>query len=241
MNYQKLKDHAQQIYKGNSTIERLSPKEEQGRIAGGERLLQATLVASGSDGTDIEDKRTNQPTKDEQEQRLLAFAASEEILYTPSDFHKLGEYLDNGAEQYVYMIDHKPYVSKINGLEFHDTPLEFLDRISLHNYLFPEAPYTLIGFSTDYPTAARFSMILSQPFVKATRGAEREEVKHEMEKMGFEYIGGDSYLSPDYIVEDLHPGNALVTALGNIAIIDPVIYLNTPDEDFDGERVLGVI
>jgi len=222
-------------------IKRLSPEEEQGRIAGGKRLCEATYIAGRGDRTNTENQGANRISKDEQIERLLKYGRHEDLMFKPTYSEKIGLYLDNGAEQYVYMRDGDPYVTKFNNLNFHETPLEFFDRLALHNYLFPEAQYELIGFSELYSQDACFSVVITQPYVIATRGANRDEVIPEMQKMGFTHQGGDTYLSPDYIVEDLHPGNALITPQGQIAIIDPVIYLNTPEEDFDGKRVIGGI
>lgn len=231
--------YVQSIYRGKTTIDRLSPNEEQGRLAGGQRLLQATYIASGSGNADAKDQATNHRTKNEQIEALMSFAESEAILYHHSDNSIVGEYLDNGGEQYVYFHDGTPYVTKFNNIKFHESPLQYFDRLALHNYLFPEAPYTLIGFATMYPEdPSCFSAVVTQPYVIATRGAERSEMKVEMAKMGYNYYKADTYVCPDYIIEDLHPGNALVTPLGHIAIIDPVIYLNSPDDEMGGERLV---
>ena len=234
-----IQEYLKEFHEGTTRIKRLSQEEECGRIEGGKRLLEATYIAGKGDGTNSANQRTNPISKDEQINRLLAYAKSEDLLFKPSYSDKVGLYLDNGAEQFVYMRDGDPYVTKFNNLNFHETPLEFFDRLAMHNYLFPEARYSLIGFSEFYAQNSCFSVVVTQPYVIATRGANREEVIIEMEKMGFTHEGGDTYLSPDYIVEDLHPGNALLTPQGNIAIIDPVIYLNTAEEDFGGTREIG--
>lgn len=227
------------MHEGNTTIKRLSSAEEQGRIQGGKWLLKATLVASGSNEANHEDQRPDKEFKNGQVERLLDFAIAENLLFDFKDHNRIGEYLGNGAEQYVYMKDYQPYVLKFNNLKFHENPLEYFDRLALHNHIFPEAPYTLIGFSRKYPNEDCFSAVVTQPFVIAQRGADREEVKAEMIKMGFEHVGGNTYVSPDYIVEDLHQGNALITPDNNVAIIDPVIYLNTPEDDFEGKRTIN--
>lgn len=56
--------------------------------------------------------------------------------------------------------------------------------------------------------------------------------------MRYIHQGGTTFTSPDYIIEDLHPGNVLKLHDGNLALIDPVIYLHTPEEDTGGEREL---
>lgn len=117
----------------------------------------------------------------------------------------------------------------------HETPLEFFDRISIHNNLFPQAPYTVIGFTRKNGV---FSVIIQQPFIIAERGLEYEEVAAYMKQLGFEDMG-KTYVNDTYIIDDLHPGNILKTPQGNIIVIDDVACLNTEDEDFDGCQQYG--
>lgn len=216
------------------TIERLSPQEEQGRNRRGCHNARATLYIRASLGADATYQRTAD-ARQRQEDVLKEYANSVNIWYDNPE-SKFGTYIGNGAEQYVYYTGNG-IVTKINNIQFHDTSLNFLDRLAIHNYIFPEAPYRVIGFGIN--KFGDFSVITDQPFVIAQRGADREEMKSYMTHLGYEYMGGNSYINDDYLVEDLHPGNALITPQGNIAIIDPIIYLNALDEGYGGKRVVG--
>ena len=66
----------------------------------------------------------------------------------------------------VYATDDET-VTKVNDLSFHETPIEFFDRIALHNHLFAEAPYTVMGFTHREDTNS-FAVIVQQPFVMTT-------------------------------------------------------------------------
>ncbi|MBS9767235.1 MAG: hypothetical protein KGV44_06820 [Flavobacteriaceae bacterium] len=230
------KDYAEKIRNGSWTLERLSPKEEQGRIQRNCRNAEATLYLRTSLGADA----THQTTTDarqRQEATLTEYAKAENIWYENAE-ERFGTYIGNGAEQYVYYTGNGR-VTKINNIQFHDTALGFLDRLALHNYIFPEAPYNVIGFTTN--KFGDFSVIVEQPFVIAERGATRSEMKAYMDKLGYNYLGGNDYMNDDYYISDLHPGNALITPQGNIAVIDPIIYLNTEEEGYGGERVLNSV
>jgi len=70
--------------------------------------------------------------------------------------------------------------------------------------------------------------------VEAVRGASRDEVKAHMEAIGFQHIANtDDYHNPisGIRVEDLHDENVLVSAEGDLYIVDPVVYL-----DDEGKR-----
>lgn len=113
-------------------------------------------------------------------------------------------------------------VRKRNNLTFHLTYVDFFDRLALHNLLFPGAPVKFEGFTT----APDFPPIFSQPFVLASRGARRDEVKRFMARAGYARIRGDDYRNREGIlVEDVHDENAFIDEFGNLIVVDPVIYV----------------
>lgn len=192
---QQLKDYAHDVINGTRTIERLSSDEEQGRKAGGRRNVEATLVAATSTQS-VGDHQSTDDARQRQENALKQYAQAESIWF--DDYTtQFGDYYTAGAEAEVYIVIDNKTVTKVNDLAFHETPLEFLDRIALHNYLFPEAPYTLIGF-TERKDTNSFAVVVEQPFVSAVRGATRAEVRVEMQRRGFRSIGGNDYINDDY-------------------------------------------
>ena len=145
-----------------------------------------------------------------------------------------------GAEHAVYFDPTAQRWVKTNNLEFHGSYLDYLQRMMLHNELFPETAYRLDGFTdfTPYPqpgTEKKFQPVVSQEHIKSLRGATRPEVVRDMDKRGFRWIKDDDYVSDDGStrVEDLHDENAVVMGMKEdgspiIAYIDPVIH-QTPD------------
>ena len=114
-------------------------------------------------------------------------------------------------------------VLKRNNLSFHLSYADFFDRLALHNLLFPGAPLRFEGF-VEQETGMR--PIMSQPAVRALRGASRPEVEVFMQRLGFHRVRGDDYRHPEGIlVEDLHDENVFIDEAEEIVVIDPVIYL----------------
>jgi len=172
MEYGRLSELAQRVIAGKATIARLDKDEEQGRIAGGFRNVEATIVL----GTSLEHHQSQQYGSSRAvnvtaaKQKAVLKAYTEELLvhgtklwYSEADIEKIKKQSvaqSGGAEADVYFMS-EGYVVKI--VEHYGTPLEFLDdRISLYNYLFPETKYELLGF-TDNPYYADFlSFVVSQ-------------------------------------------------------------------------------
>ncbi len=242
----KILDYVRQIRetcRGNESfgIKRLLPAEEQGRLRGGLRHVEATLVAGAvySAGQRTSGGPEEKRSRKEDQIKVLEQYALHENIYFESPEEAFGDPMAGGSEQTVYPYPPDPgKIVKINDMSFHPDPLGFLDRIALHNVLFPEIPYTLIGFSRRH--GHRFAAAITQPIVVG-RASYRKEVNDEMIKRGFRHVGGTDYYSDNYIIEDLHAGNVLVSNQGNLLFIDPVVYLNQEEDDLGGNRSPGEI
>jgi hypothetical protein len=131
------------------------------------------------------------------------------------------------AENNVYFDEESQRWFKRNNLSYHTTYLEFFYRLVLHNASFPESPYSLEGFVIN---DGELQPIISQPHVRATKGATEVDVEELMNKLGYTKIKGtqhDYYNAEKGIrVEDMHDENVLMDDDGNIFVVDPVIYLD---------------
>ena len=217
-------------------INRLSPEEEQGRRKGGRVLEEASFITGGNSIAGGSNQGTDNRIQNEEQIKLLIQYADSNNLWW-KDHDSLGTYIDHGDEQTVFARPEEMMVYKYNDMSFHDSCVEFFDRLAIHNYLYPEAYYEMLGFT--YSKKDIFSIVVRQPFVVCDRGAYREEVIKEMAKQGYTHHGGTTFFDSNYIIEDLHPGNVLKLHNGDFAFIDPVIYLNTPDQDMGGSRQIG--
>jgi len=199
----------------------LSQREKQKSNRGGKIATTATNILRGQIGT-------NEKNSSGRQKELLEKLAKENN-YWIENYKKLGEYAGKGMESEVFLSPDGNSVYKANDLEFYDTPLSFLNTIDKHNELFPESSYELVGFTKREDTK-NFAFVLKQPFIQAERGATEEEVGLELKKMGF--IGGDTtdYTKDNITLMDLHEGNVLIDAQGNIFFIDPVIFVEEVKE-----------
>jgi len=127
-----------------------------------------------------------------------------------------------GSENCICYDEQTGRVWKRNRIEiFHVSWRQFFDRLLLHNLLFPEAALRFEGVAEH---ANALHGLLSQPDIRAERGAGRNEVEARMRQHGFGRRANDDYENEVLSVEDLHAGNVLVDAAGNLLVIDPVIY-----------------
>ena len=119
---------------------------------------------------------------------------------------------------------------KRNLLNFHLDTLEYLQRLALHAYLFPDTAAEFRGFM-------EMADGLVVPVVEQGHEKGRGTTEREMHKLladaGFkEKHGKDGKrlgysLEPLGIwIEDVHEDNAFTKSDGSIAVIDPVIFLN---------------
>lgn len=141
--------------------------------------------------------------------------------YWLEDFHLLGYYLAEGGENEVYAHD-DPFVYKLNNFEFAgDDVLNFFHRIDIHNHLFPEIKYELVGFGNN--SRNEVSAIIKQPYVVAEREAFPDEIMSYMCSCGFSVKDEDSFRNEEYLIFDAAPHNVLVGIDGRLYFIDTQI------------------
>ncbi|MDR3246319.1 MAG: hypothetical protein LBT50_07790 [Prevotellaceae bacterium] len=244
MNYDELERTAAAIVAGIARLDRLSLEEESGRAKGGRRNVEASCLLirdeKSDPGADEKVKRIRQET-------LLEEYARERGAWFDHEKESEREYLGDGAESFVYQDNNPGYVRKLVD-PVSKTPLEFFDnRISLHNYLFPETFYELAGFTRT--KGGVFTYIITQPYIKVTEYGQLdladpqtvENYRRELEKRGFYLYDNDNttIYNKDYIIFDLHKDNVLVNEKGDLFFIDTIPQLNTPESGFGGERKYG--
>lgn len=241
LNLSKIKEYANKIIGGEIALTRLQPEEEQGRLLGGKRNVEATLITGRSKKTSpgIEERLSPR----EQEQELKNYAQKEDLWVADVLKTSWGKnFLDSGGEQEVYYDRQSSSVYKVNHYPLEEEPLKFFDRIALHNFISPEAPYEVVGFTTKkVDDEDKFAVIIKQPFIKrGDRNVTFKEVEDEMVKRGFKE-GGGVYTNDNLIIGDLHPGNVIRTEKGSLIIIDPMVEPNIKEAGYGGKRQLGGI
>jgi|GEM_PF-3681015 len=223
--YTSLKKLASEIIRGRKQIHHLISEAERGRIMGGQRNVEATCLIGTSKGTDLSDTSECQALY--QEQLIEDYAKHEKIWYEYEDQIKnKWDRIDNkmGAEAEVYLEKDGIFVIKVMHYINSDTPLEFLDnRISLHNALFPDTQYELIGFTK---TKKGFAFIIKQPYIKGRETKIEDNLSEFMAKAGFSPEKIHSYGNNVLKIEDLHEANVLKGKDDRFYFIDTISSLN---------------
>jgi len=215
-----------------TSVNRLSTDEEQGRARGGRRAVELTHAA-GRGAT-----AGKEPSEADQVESVLEYAKKKGWLLDVDEIRKNNEYLDGGSEARVYLKNDGKTVLKIIDYHiFSSTPLQFLDdRIALHNYLFPETKLVIEGVVKEDD---KLNFVVSQRFIRSASstivGPPLSDIVEELEKRGF-VQDEDAFVSEDYVAFDMHRGNWVRGANGELYCIDSVIVLNTEDEGYGGER-----
>ena len=142
------------------------------------------------------------------------------------DLEHSGDYVAEGAEQQVYLIDGR--VVKSNNIGYYHSWNDYFNNLLLHNLFFPQTAYELIGFEKS--TYGSFNAVVSQPFIEEDESTSLALVKKTMLENGFINNRNEDYINEELgiIIEDLHEGNVL-TQNGLLYFIDTVFYL-MPDK-----------
>lgn len=163
--------------------------------------------------------------------------------------HKYGERIGSGSESVVFM-DGADVVKEWRTYKYESLQLA-LDRITIHNAVFPETFLKVEGFGrTD---SGDFSILVRQPFILINGDlVSDEEVVEYMKSIGFVESQGygrnnpsihSEYVNTDFYIADLHKENIVrfVYPSGDtyFFVIDCVAYLNTPGLGLEGSFVLG--
>jgi hypothetical protein len=232
--YSKIRAEAADVIQGHKRISRLLGQAESGRKEGGIRNVEASCLV----GRDESANKTHstRELKILQEQKLEEWAKHEKIWFSHDYIRKNWKRIDDGTsvEAEVYGFQETKTVRKVfhyDAIDSNYTPMRFIDnRISIHNGLFPETKYKLIGATKTYKG---FAFVLEQPYIEGEQLTENE-IDEFMETIGFFNHAGTFHWNDFYCVGDLHTKNVLRDRDGNIFVIDPVPRLNT-SADEDGE------
>ena len=227
----KIKRYATEVIANRKEIRRLSREAEQGRKDGGRRNVEAAvlLLTGGKESTKIEGREAQQQAIEEYAKQEGIWFDNLEVEPTEGTETDLGTYIDSGVENQVYIPKDNPKIVR-KAMRTTDpfnknNPNEVLyhldTRISEHNAgIGKTVPYTVIGFGKL--SNGDFVVITEQPHIQNARLATRAEIKSEMEKMGYEQDGKDSFGNDNYFITDVNPKNVLVDGNGNLHFIDTI-------------------
>lgn len=135
-----------------------------------------------------------------------------------ADALALGNPYPSGMENDVFLDTTTHTVVKINNLMTSHTVLRLFDRLMLHNEIFPQTAYTLVGF-TGFG-GGRVYPILRQPFVPQATYATHGEILDYMESLGFTADGEARFVNERYVITDLRPRNVLKGEYQTLFVVD---------------------
>jgi len=180
-------------------------------------LLSASFATSTTVKTDFESKSV---IKKEQAQLLEHHSTKDNLWVT----YIIGEdrFLTRGGEARVYLDKDGKNVIKINDAVYYATWLEFFNSILLHNLIFPNTAYTLLGFTKENDI---LYAVMKQPFITSDGQAELDNIKKLLAYNGFENTRRNDYFNKELglILEDMHDENVLVNS-DTLFFIDTVFY-----------------
>ena len=135
----------------------------------------------------------------------------------------LGDPYPSGVENEVFFDSSSNTVIKINNLMVSRSVLHLFERLLLHNQMFPQTAYILIGF-TGFGHGSIYP-VLRQNYIANATYATHGEILDYMEALGFSARGEAVFTNTQLTITDLRPRNVLKNDRGTIYVIDADFHL----------------
>jgi len=179
------------------------------------------LVESFGTGSTIKAEFESRAVVKEEQARFLKSWAKEENQWL--DALPAGSaYLTKGGESRVYLASDGLNVIKLNDAIYYATWDEYFNSLVLHNLLFPNTAYSLIGFME---IDGSLHAILQQPFIEGVQ-ADLDDIRDLLSYNGFENTKRQDYYNKEFgiVLEDMHDEN-VISQQGLLFFIDTVFYI----------------
>ena len=219
---------------GNTT-DRLSQKSER-RDEKVNSILEDAAEVAGRVLSSIQALAGTTACKGVQIARLKEWAVNNSLWI--DDISQLGTYSDRGSENEVYVNNETQTVYKLNDFRYSDDNLmPFFERIRIHNTLFEDCPYEMIGMAENQ--SGKPCAVLTQPYILAEREASEDEISEELLRLGFHpEMEGEYFSNGSFDIFDASPNNVLMGIDGHLYFIDTIIYKSNTG-GFDTYRTLS--
>lgn len=185
-------------------------------------LLCRSFSTSTTVKRDFESKAV---IKEEQAEFLKKYAGENNLWYDDAPPNE--KFLTRGGEASVYFEDDSRSVIKLNDGVYYATWLEFFNSLVIHNLLFTNTAYTLLGF-IEIETSLQ--VVLQQSFVTYDDAVDLSNVRKLLAFNDFENQERNSVPTNNYynrelgiILEDIHDENVIVNS-NTLFFIDTVFY-----------------
>ena len=165
---------SKEVYNGTTLFERIPQDQQSGLSRGSEILCAAAIICRGCPGTESENReiyRTDdligeghiQETLVEKWARIVGCWFDDARLYLSS----LSQVFDIGTESTVFFDTEHRLVRKFITLKHYNVLRLALDRIVIHNAIFPNDYMRVLGFGRDEENV--FGVLIEQPYVEGTK------------------------------------------------------------------------
>ena len=241
-NIKELNLIAEDIKNGAAVFERIPYAQQSGLSKGSEVLCASSIICRGCPRTESETRQIFDTSDLEGEGRIQEYLVEKWARLSGKWIENPEEYLDNlchlqdhGTESVVYFDVETRLVYKLISLKHYNVLRLALDRIVIHNALFPETRLVVMGFAKD--RYGQFVVVVQQPYVSGNPITEDERVSF-MHDLGFDDAGMDygmhlNYKTSELYVGDLNEFNAIKGEYG-LHVIDADCRLNVPEIECGG-------
>ena len=234
---------AKEVYNGTTLFERIPQAQQPGLSRGSEILCASAIICRGCPSTESETReiyRTEdligdgriQETLVEKWARIVGCWFDDARLYLSS----ISQAYDIGTESTVFFDVPHRLVRKFITLKHYNVLRLALDRIILHNAVFPDAYMRVIGFGRD--EEGSFGVLIEQPYIEGVAVSEEERAVF-MHSMGFDDADADFGMHLNYKTENLYIGDLnefnVLKGENGIHVFDCDCRLNVPTLGFGGK------
>ncbi|GHN03000.1 hypothetical protein WSM22_44890 [Cytophagales bacterium WSM2-2] len=183
-------------------------------------LIEAATYHLGKSKETGRNTQADEFTKNQEAEKLTAWIHEAKLWIKEVNESR---FIARGAEQRVYLDADPKYVIKLNDSIFYEYWLDYFHNLLIHNFLFPQTAYELIGF---YAENNVLHAVVRQAFIEITEPTNPAIVKEFLTANGFQLKKNNDYFSQEagIILEDLHDENVL-TNKGTLFFIDTAFYL----------------
>lgn len=236
----------QEIDNGTKVFERIPQEQQSGLSKGSSILTASSIICRGCPGTRSE-VREIYDTDDLigegtiQERLVEVWARIKGCWYEYPELYlaSCSDVKDYGTESIVYFNVNTQIVTKLISLKHYNILRLALDRIIIHNALFPNTYLKVIGFGRNQNN--EFVILAEQPYCVGDIVSEQERCDF-MHKLGFKDAGMDYGMHLNYYTSNLYVGdlNDYNVIKGNncIHVIDADCRLNTPTLGCGGDFII---
>ena len=141
------------------------------------------------------------------------------------DFYALGNFGLVGGHEHTLVLNttNKTVYKSNNLINSRYLVSNVIEKVQIHNKLFPETKYNIIGFTgidNGESRTPHIEVVLKQTYIPNLIKAEPFDINLFMENIGFIQTTPESYVNDKYLVFDLFPRNVLKDNQGNLYVVD---------------------